>query len=211
MSNKDNKKKKSSLSLMFRKLFGLKEKEIDIMHEEQMQSPFRTVLKNFRGNKLAMGGLIIFVLIFLVVLIGPIFNPISLGDSEETQANIAPGYSMMDYPKELEGNVRQISTGATYSVGVDNDGKVYVWGKTKISKTINLAEVPEDMGNVVAVSAGYDHVMALNDEGEVICWGNDRMGQVKVPMDAYRSGNIVEICAGYQVSEIGRASCRERV
>lgn len=199
MSNSSN-KKKSSLSLMFRKLFGIKEKEMDIMQEEQLQSPLRTILKNFRENKLAMGGAIIFLLMFLTVIIGPIFYPISLSDSEETQVNIAPGYDLMKYPKQLEGNVRQISTGATFSVGVDNNGKVYVWGKTRVSSTIDLADIPEDLGNVVQVSAGVDHVMTLDDQGKVVCWGNNRLEQVKVPLEAYKHGTIVEISAGYQIS-----------
>lgn len=188
--------------MMFKKLFGIKEKEIDVMQEEQMTSPFQTIVKNFVHNKLAMGGLIVFLLIFAIVLIGPIFRPISLSDSEETQANVAPGFSMMDYPKELEGNVQKISTGSTFSVGLDKNGKVYVWGKTKISNTIDLAELPEKLGKVVDISAGYDHIMALDDKGNVVCWGNNRLGQTKVPMDVYQNGKITEICAGYQISYV---------
>ena len=44
-------------------LFGKKkEKEQrSVLEEEQMQSPFRTIIKNLLENKLAMGGLIVFV------------------------------------------------------------------------------------------------------------------------------------------------------
>ena len=47
-------------------LFGKKkEKEQrSVLEEEQMQSPFRTIIKNLLENKLAMGGLIVFVSIF---------------------------------------------------------------------------------------------------------------------------------------------------
>lgn len=204
MGNNKNNSKKHSFSLM-KRLFGGKNKnvEMDILQEEALQSPMRTIIKNFVGNRLAMGGLIIFILMFLIVLIGPIFYPIQLSEKEETQTNVSPGLDMMDVPKELVGNVKEISAGSTFSVGVDNDGKVYVWGRTRISSKIDVKEdMPseEELGHVVSVSAGFDHIMALNDEGEVICWGSDRMGQVKVPMDATRKGEIIQIAAGYQMS-----------
>lgn len=188
---------------MLKRLFGKRDAELDIMQEEALQSPLRTVIKNFLENRLATGGLIVFLLIFLVVLIGPLFNPIDLSEKEETQINVAPGMKMMDVPDGLKGNVRQISTGSTFSVGVDNDGKVYVWGHTRISSKIDVAkQMPskEELGKVVAVAAGFDHIMALNEDGKVICWGSDRMGQGKVPMEVSKKKDIVQIAAGYQIS-----------
>lgn len=201
--SKEKTTKKHSFSLL-KRLFGGKSKmeDVDILQEEAMQSPLRTVIKNFASNKLAMGALIIFLLIFATVIIGPIFYPISLSDKEETQTNVAPGLDMMRVPDGLEGNVRQIATGSTFSIGVDNNGKVYVWGKTKISKTIDIAkDMPsqEELGNVISVAAGFDHVMALNDEGEVVCWGSNRLGQTKLPSEVKRK-EIVQIEAGYQMS-----------
>ena len=81
------------------------------MQEELLQSPFRTIVRNFLDNKLALGAVIVFLTIFLIVLIGPIFAPTDLNESEETQTNIAPGRNMMDVPKELAGNVKEIATG----------------------------------------------------------------------------------------------------
>lgn len=175
---------------------------MDLLQEELMQSPLRTIIRKFMENKLAMGALIIFLIIFLIMVIGPIFNPISLSEQEETQTNIGMGLNMMKLPKGLEGNVKEISTGSTFSAGVDNDGNVYVWGHTKISKKIDVADIPskEELGHVVSVAAGYDHIMALNDEGKVICWGNNRLGQTQVPAEAARAKNIVQIEAGYQMS-----------
>ena len=185
-----------------KRLFGGKKEALDVMQEEAIQSPMRTIIKNFVGNKLSIGGLVVFLLMFLVVLIGPLFYPIQLSEKEETQLNVAPGMDMMDVPKELEGNVRMISTGATFSVGLDNNGKVYVWGRTKISNKIDIKkDLPsqEELGEVVAVSAGFDHAMALNAEGEVICWGSNRMSQAKPPSGMKRK-KIKQIAAGYQVS-----------
>lgn len=201
--SKDNKKKKHSASLL-KRLFGGKSKveEMDLMQEELLQSPMRTIIKNFFENKLALGAVIVFLTIFLIVLIGPIFAPTDLNESEETQTNVGPGLSMMSVPKELEGNVKEISTGATFSVGVDNNGKVYVWGKTKISRKIDIAkDMPsqKELGKVISVAAGYDHVMALNEDGEIISWGSNRMGQTKAPSEVGRK-KIVQIAAGYQMS-----------
>lgn len=201
MSKDKNNGKNPSFSLM-KRLFGGKKKEVDVMQEEAIQSPMRTVVKNFVGNKLSMGGLIVFLVIFLVVLIGPLFYPIQLSEKEETQINVSPGLDMLDVPKELQGNVKEISTGSTFSAGVDNNGKVYVWGRTKISNKIDVKkDMPsqEELGEVVSVSAGFDHIMALNSDGEVICWGSNRMSQTKVPSEVNRK-KIKQIAAGYQVS-----------
>lgn len=195
-----------SKTSLLKRLFGGKSKneEIDLLQEEALQSPLRTVVKNFVGNKLSMGALVIFILLFLIVLIGPIFMPINLNEKEETQTHVSPGLSLMDVPDELKGNIKQISTGATFSVGLDNDGNVYVWGKTKISKKTDIAtDTPskEELGKVVAVAAGYDHVMALNEKGELFCWGSDRLGQCLIPSELQRtSKKIVQIEAGYQMS-----------
>lgn len=187
---------------VLKNLFGKRdEKELDIMQVEAIQSPLRTVIKNFVANKLAMTGLIVFLLIFAIVLVGPYFNPISMNDREDTQTNVEPGLNLMDIPDELAGNVKDISVGSTFSVGVDNDGKVYVWGKTRITNTIDMIEkMPsqEEMGKVVDVAAGYDHAMALNDEGEVFCWGNERLGQCDSNIG--RFDEVVQIEAGYQMS-----------
>lgn len=189
---------------MLKRLLGFgKKKELDVMQEEALQSPMRTIVKNFMSNKLAMLGLIVFVIIFLIVLIGPLFNPIDLSEKEETQINVAPCMDMMDVPDELQGNVKEISTGSTFSVGLDNDGNVYVWGYTQVTNKVDLIEkMPskEELGNVVSVAAGYDHIIALNDEGEIICWGSDRLGQCQVPMEVSRKDDIKQIAAGYQMS-----------
>ena len=69
------KKKKSTL---FTRLFGNRNKVTDFMTEEQLQSPGRLILKNFLHNKLGMIGLIVFLLIFLLVMIGPKFYTLDL-------------------------------------------------------------------------------------------------------------------------------------
>ena len=82
------------------------------------------MLDNFLHNRLGMTGLIGFFVILLIVSIIPIFMPINLGESDNTQTNTPPGLSMMVFPKELEGNVADISNGPTFGAGVDKDGNV---------------------------------------------------------------------------------------
>lgn len=200
MENQNKKKRKSSFRLLFQKLFGIHEEELDIFQEEQLQSPMRTVVRNFCSNKLAITGLVVFILMLLFVTIGPLFAPIDLSFNESTQTNIGPGRTMLKVPKELNGNVADISAGASFSLGADKNGKVYIWGKTKITRTINLKDMPKDMGKIVQVAAGYDHAMALAEDGTVYAWGNNRLKQAKLPDDIYDHGKIVQIAAGYQLS-----------
>ncbi len=198
--SKEKKEKKSFLSLLVRNLLGNKNKNISILEEEQMQGPFRTVIKNFRQNKIAMTGLIVFLLIFAFVIVGPFFYKLDLSYSESSQINMAPGFKLMDMPSALKNNVAYISQGATFGLGVSTDGEVYVWGQPKISNTINMKNLPENMGKVTMVAAGYDHALALNEDGEVFAWGNNRLQQATVPDEVYSYGKVAQVAAGYQIS-----------
>jgi len=198
----NNMNKTSSLSLLFKRLFGTNTNEQEeIFLEEQIQSPFQTILKNFVGNKLAMVGLIIFLAIFVFVIVGPIFFPIQLSYQESTQGNIGMGRNMLSVPSKVSTMV-SIDSGSSFSVGADADGNVYTWGYTRINKTTNMKNIPENMGSVVAVTAGYDHALALNDEGKLFSWGSNRLKQVEIPDEVYEHGNIVQIAAGYQLSVV---------
>ncbi len=199
--NKDNKKKQSFFSLLLANLFGGK-KELGLMEEEDVQSPWRTVVATFKSNKISMTGLIVFLTIFAIVLIGPFLNPIDLSFSETSQINIAPGKDMLNVPEALNGKLQDIAVGPTYSVGVSTNGDMYIWGKTRITSTIDVKNIPADMGKVLKVAAGFDHVIALNENGEVFSWGSDRQKQAKVPMEVKQLKNIKDVYAGYQNSVV---------
>lgn len=205
-NEKNDKKKISFLRLLLIKLFGGKKKmtvmEDMINEEEDIQSPWQVIRSSFRSDKVSMTALIIFLAMFITMLLGPIILPIDLSFSETSQEHVAPGRDLMKYPKELDGKVQDISTGPAFSVGVSTDGKVYIWGKTRISDTINLKKKPKDMGKVVKISAGYDHILALNEDGELFAWGNGRQRQTKIPNEVARLNNISDIVAGYQNSII---------
>ena len=180
-------------------LFGKKkEKEQrSVLEEEQMQSPFRTIIKNLLENKLAMGGLIVFVSIFAMCFILPIWFHQDLNYQDPTQKNIAPGFSFLSVPSDLKDNAEVIEFGPTYGVGVDKDGYVYEWGQL----TKNLKKIPADMGKVVDIAVGQDHVLAINDKGNLYTWGFNRMG-LNVILPELKGKKIADIEAGYQVSVV---------
>lgn len=174
---------KKSKSTLFSRLFGNRNKVNDFMTEEQLQSPGRLILKNFLHNKLGMTGLIVFLLIFLFVMIGPHFSPLDLSYQDNTQINVPPGMNLMTIPDEMKGKVADISAGTTYGVGVDTDGKVYTWGYTRITEKIDLKDIPEEVleAKIVNVAAGYDHIVALDENGAIYVWGNTRLKQGTLP------------------------------
>ena len=178
--NKENKKPS-----LFARLFGNRNKQLSFMEEEQLQSPTRMIIRNFTSNKLGMAGLIIFLCIFLFVMIGPKFFVLDLSYQDNTQTNVPPTLSMLSVPDGLEGNVKDITPGTTFGVGVDNDGHVYTWGYTRITEVIDVGVIPEEVkeAHIEHIAAGYDHITAIDDAGNVYVWGNDRLGQTNLPSE----------------------------
>ncbi len=183
-------------------------KEMDIYAEEQLQSPFRVVVKNYFSMPIAVVALFIFILVAIFVFVAPHFVTLDLGEQDSTLVSLSPGYDMMSYPKELvENGVADISVGPNYSIGVDQLGKVYVWGKSKVTKIIDLADVPEEIreAKIVQVAAGADHAVALSEDGTIYCWGNKRLGQTELPFELNTNNRshrmeIVDIQASNQFS-----------
>ena len=194
--NSQKKKKPNSFLRMFSRIFLGSKRELSVLEEEQMQSPFRTVVRNFRQNKIAMIGSITFLVIFLSCFILPIFYPLDATYQDVSQQNIAPGFTMTSVPNELKNNVAQISGGATFGVGIDKDGNYYSWGQMDKK----LLKVPTKMGKLTMISAGLNHVLAVNDRNEVFTWGYDRLGLDMIPLELNGMVQIKQIVAGYQMS-----------
>ena len=178
-------KKENKLASLFGRLFGNRNKQLSFMEEEQLQSPTRMIIRNFTSNKLGMAGLIVFLCIFLFVMIGPKFFVLDLSYQDNTQTNVPPTLSMLSVPDGLEGNVKDITPGTTFGVGVDNDGHVYTWGYTRITEVINVGDIPQEVkdAHIEQIAAGYDHIAAIDDAGNVYVWGNDRLGQKNLPSE----------------------------
>ncbi|MBQ9046515.1 MAG: ABC transporter permease subunit [Solobacterium sp.] len=198
--------KRKGKHLLLGQLFRNRNREVDLMIEEQIQSPGRMMLDNFLHNRLGMIGLIGFLAIFLFVTIAPHFVPIDLGQSDATQTNIPPTTSMMKLPDGLKNNVQAIAPGPTFGVGCDKDGNIYTWGYTKITDKIDIKNIPDKVkdSKIVDVAAGYDHIVALDEDNDIYVWGNTRLGQDRIPTELKtgRHGrpDIIQIEAGYQMS-----------
>jgi len=199
-NKKNNKEKKPFSRLLLTNLFGGKKKQDSLLVEDDIQTPWQTVWATFKDNKVSMTALIVFLTIFATVLIGPLVHPIDLSFSEVSQKDVAPNRDFLKVPKELQGKIQQISTGPTYSLGLSTDGKLYIWGVSKVTIGIDLRRVPANMGKIEKIAAGYDHALALNDKGELFAWGNNRQKQASLPEQ--KIPNIKDIYAGYQNSII---------
>ncbi len=204
--SEQNKKREFFLLRWAKRLFWGPHRELSFMEEEALQSPLRMVMKNFWSRRISRVAVILFALILVIVIVGPLMLPIDLSYQDNTQTHVPPGYNLLKVPKELEGHVRKIAPGTTYGVGVDDNGKVHTWGHLRITETLTMADIPEEVqnANIVNLAAGYDHIAALDDQGRVYVWGSTRLGQAKLPaeitaaMDAGENLNIKQLAAGSQ-------------
>ncbi len=198
--NLNNKPEKKKMGLVKSALFGRKREQLNVFQEEQIQNPWKTVIKTFASNKLSMGALILFLLIAAFMFIAPNYFKIDLGYNEPMQANLPPSQSYMKFPDAMKSGARDISIGSAFSVGIDKDGKFHAWGEKVLFAMPDLeANAPKEMGELTKISAGYDHVLAIDVNGKVWAWGNGRNGQTRVPSQL-RSAKIKDVYAGYKFS-----------
>lgn len=191
-----NKKYGSTFVDVLKTLFmGRRTATLSILEEEQVQSPYRTMLKNFSEKWSAMLGLYIFLVIFLLVFILPLFFPMDIHFQDSTQKNTKPTFSYMKVPKELKGNVASLDGGSVFGVGSTLDGEIYQWG----TLTPKLKNLPNINGRVVSVSAGLDHALAIDEAGKVYTWGNDRFNLAAIPAQL-NAKKAKQVLAGHQIS-----------
>ena len=196
----DNNKKKSIYGTSFkeslRKMLGLApKKELSLFEEEQMQSPFRTIVNNFLSKRLAIVGMVIFAFIFLFCFVGSRIFPLDKNYQDATQQNIRPASNFMKVPKDMQGNALQVDAGSTFGAGIDKQGNLYTWG----TLTEKLKRTPAGIGKVVQVDCGLDHILVLAENNRIYTWGYDRLNLDKIPEEA-QEADIVQIGAGHQVS-----------
>ena len=181
----------------------------NIMQEEQVQTPFRTMMHNFLSKNTVRVGLVGFFLVFLFVLIGPRYWVLDLSEQDSTLINLPPSQNMMSVPNEMKGKVADIAAGRTYGVGLDTDGKLHTWGYTRITEKINVADIPQEVqeADIVMFAAGDDHVVALDANGQLYVWGNTRLQQANFSSDMKKkmkspdeSWDIIQLEASNQFS-----------
>jgi len=184
--------------------FGKKEVPVFNLSEEAVLSPTKVIIKNYKRNKLAMFGLIWFVLMIIVVFGGSALYPIDLYETEPVLRNTQPGTGYTNVPSELNSvGVDTISTGITYSVALGSNGDVYTWGVD----VNDVLSVPKTIAaeNLTKIVSGDRHALALTAGGKVYAWGNNNFNQAEVP---YEINNVlqletaVDVLAGDQYSGI---------
>lgn len=162
--------------------FGKKKQPKNILEEEAVMSPVRVIVKNFFRNKLAIIGLTAFVLMLTFVFGGSALFPIDLYDSDPVLQNVQPGTGYLDVPNQLQKEgIKQISTGITFSVGLSEQGNVFVWGVD----VRGVKNIPSNIKNerIKAVAAGDRHIVVLTEGGKILGWGNNNFGQAETPFE----------------------------
>ena len=141
-----NKKKEFFLVRWFKRCFLGDRPELSDEEEERIQTPVRAMVANFVHRPLAMIGLIVFLAIFVFVMVGPHIWVLDLSEQDSTLTNLPPSNNMMEVPKKLLANgVKDISSGNTYGIGIDNEGELYTWGHTRITDKIDVADIPDEI------------------------------------------------------------------
>ncbi len=150
---------------------------------EKFDTPMQAAFKNFFRNKLAIAGLVVFVSIFLFVFIGSSMTKYDPYYDQTVLRNIKPGFGYLNFPSELNGKeIKKISTGITFSVALDTEGDVYMWGVDYNDVLNPPQEVLDRLENetIVDIAAGDRHVIVLNDRNEIFGWGHNFFGQTSI-------------------------------
>ena len=207
-----NKKKEFFLVRWFKRCFLGDRAELSTEEEERIQTPMRAMVSSFVHKPLAMMGLIVFLAIFVFVLVGPRIWPLDLSDQDASLTNLPPSNNMMAVPKEmLAAGVADIASGNTYGIGTDVNGKLYMWGHTRVTDKINMADIPQEVldADLTYIAAGTDHCVAVAEDGQVYVWGNTRLQQDKFSTDmtkAMKKGgdawDVIQLEASNQFSAI---------
>ena len=161
---------------------------------ELIVSPDRQVFNRFLERKFAVFSVFVVLFMFCVVFIAPHFmTKYYDAFTETTQKDLPPTLSFMSVPGELQGNIKMIDSYSSFSVGLSQEGKVYVWGIGGIGATgINVKEIPEEVRNakIAFVAAGQDHIIAIGEDGKFYGWGSNRFGQYEATETVLQNPNL---------------------
>ena len=187
---------------------------------EEIVSPTMQIVRNFMERKLAVTALVLLIGMFITMFIGPMMMPKYYDAyTEVTQTSVPPTMSMMKVPAELKNDIKMIDGYGSFTVGLSNAGKVYVWGATKIGTTgVDVSIIPEEVLNtkIAMVAAGIDHIIAIGEDGKVYGWGYNKLGQYGTQSQFEAEGaeispNIAympeELLEGIDASNVKKLTC----
>ena len=210
MSKKNNAsgRKSTGLGQTLRRTFlgglfgGTKEYTIE---NERYDSPSKLAVKRFFRKPLATGAVIVLACMFIFVFVGPLFDPVDLSYTEVFHKNVAPNMSMMKVPAAMKDNTVSISSRGSFTLGLDGDGNVHVWGyyysMSKDPKR-DVMKIPQEVqdANIKFAAAGTDHCIAIGDDGTIYGWGEYDNGQYGL------GGRMTDICKYKQPSQMHEAT-----
>ena len=128
-------------------IFGKRTADMTVA-DERYDSPSKLTVKRFFRKPLAVIALIVLVSMFLFVFIGPIFDPIDINYTEVFHKNVAPNMSMMKLPSAMKDSPVSITSKGTFTLGLDKNGNVHVWGYYATSNDdprLNVMIVPDEV------------------------------------------------------------------
>lgn len=193
-----------------RGFFGLKyeEKWFGKRHKEQKEivykngvpddselivSPGRQIFNRFMERKFAVFSVVVVLIMFAIVFIVPHFmTKYYDAFTETTQKDLPPTLSFMSVPKGLRDNIKMIDSYGPFSVGLSNDGKVFLWGIERIGASGETMKIPDEVKNaeIAYVAAGQDHAIAIGTDGKFYGWGSNRFGQFAVDEKILNNPNL---------------------
>jgi len=189
-------------------LFGERVSKVSIMEEEQVQSPMKTIIKEFFRRKLTIIGLIGFFTLFLASTIIPFFFPIDLRETDSGQVNQPPSLNMMRIPRSIRGSIYQLASGTGYGVGVASNDEIHVWGTVSIIAE-PILNPPQPGRPIREISAASYHAIAVTEDGHIYSWGNENPTFAIHDVPPAIQGNVRTAVAGMRmtvaITDDGRA------
>lgn len=184
MSKENNSTRKGFTPFRWlRRMFFGASKELTVA-DERYDSPTKLAVKRFFRNPLATGAVVVLAGMFLFVFIGSAICPVDLTEngSEMLHTNVKPTFSLMKLPEGMKDGAVDISSQGTFTIGVDTDGQLSMWGfyfNISGDPARDVMNIPEEVKNskIVHVAAGTDHCVAISEDGRVYAWGEYDNGQ----------------------------------
>jgi peptide/nickel transport system permease protein len=168
----------SSIINLLKQLFLPQRFNQDVYKEESFSSPGKLIFKNFIKNKLAITGIIGFILIFTFSFVLSLFVPLELNYTNTYHRDLPPNYQYLSVPKQLEKEgIASISSGNYFSIGLSNKGEVFVWG----ANSRDILNVPDEIRDkkIVEVSAGSQHALVRDEDNNIYFWGYNHQQQAQ--------------------------------
>jgi len=180
-------------------MFGERVSKVSLMEEEQVQSPMKTIIREFFRRKLTIIGLVGFFSLLLASTIIPFFFPMDLRETDSGQVNQRPSMNMMRIPRNIRDDIQMLAAGTGYGVGVTSDNRLHTWGTYSVVAE-PLSRPPQPNRPIAHISAGSYHAIAVTQDGHVYSWGNDNATFAIHDVPPAIQGHVVTATAGMRMT-----------